>query len=204
MAETLVAHIEAALELGQGEISKLTPDQLSLSGMIGPKTRHFYNNVCNFPGCKYLEVGAHLGASTIAALYGNDTPGVTIDNFTEFDPTNTVKDRLLENIAKHLRDGQLDLIEGDFKKILPTLDRKFNVYLYDGCHDVESHAQAIELAMNCLESPCIIIVDDYDWGCVKQGTELGIERSGAKAVWSGTKEGNGWWNGCGIFVVEKN
>ncbi len=67
----MAAHVERCIQAGHAYSSRLPEDILLMHGMSGQKTRHFYNNLLNAPGARYLEIGVYKGSSTAAALFGN-------------------------------------------------------------------------------------------------------------------------------------
>ena len=89
----------------------------------------------------------------------------------------------------------------------------YDVYLYDGCHEQESHENAIVKLWPYLAKKAVVIVDDWsddeEWQCVRRGTEAGFAKVGANIIDKfelGTREKSdfdGYWNGCAIFVIEK-
>ncbi len=79
-----IAHVEESLRRADARESNLTRDILDVKGMCGTKNRHFFNNLCNFEGCTYLEIGSWNGASLVAAMQGNDLSATAIDNWSGF------------------------------------------------------------------------------------------------------------------------
>ena len=51
------------------------------------------------------------------------------------------------------------------------------------------------------------MVDDWDWVDVKKGTLRGFEKVNANIIYqkdvSKPSQANGFWNGCGIFLIKK-
>ena len=50
------AHIDSAFENAEKGVSKITEDIVTMDGMSGIKTRHFYNNLLNRPGYHRLPI----------------------------------------------------------------------------------------------------------------------------------------------------
>ena len=214
--EQLINHVNISVDNANNNISKLTPDILSMDGMSGNKTRHLYNNICSLNGANYLEIGTWKGSSFISALYQNETNSIAIDNWTEF---NGPKDEFISNVNRLCPDKGFKFIEKDcFKvtddEIKSTYD-SIDIYLYDGAHDYESQRKAITYYKHLFSKYIIIIIDDFRsdspaWANVKKGTYDGIEESGliihhsieiiTHQESSGRSE---YWNGFGLFVCEK-
>jgi hypothetical protein len=89
MEETYKTLIDTAFKNAENDISKLTDDILSMEGMTGKKTRHFYNNLLNTEDARYLEIGCWKGSSVCSAMYGNKAKIVCIDNWSEFEGPKT-------------------------------------------------------------------------------------------------------------------
>jgi hypothetical protein len=54
---------------------------------------------------------------------------------------------------------------------------KFNIYLFDGPHTSQDQYDGIMLALEALEDEFILIVDDWNWKNVRDGTIQAIEDS---------------------------
>jgi len=76
--------VNKAFENAEINVSKITNDIISIDGMSGTKTRHFYNNLLNFEDARYLEIGTWKGSSVCSAMYKNNAKVVCIDNWSEF------------------------------------------------------------------------------------------------------------------------
>jgi hypothetical protein len=186
--------------------SKCTDEIMNIQGMSGKMTRHFYNNICSLQNINYLEIGCHKGSSTISALYKNDTVNsIVIDNWSEFGGPKT---EFLKNVNDFLPNQNLIFLDEDSFQMKTELKvDSVDVYLYDGHHSVESHTKAITHFYKYLKNNSIILVDDYNWQMAKEGTEKGLLEVNAKIIYEkhiSTPEGqDGFWNGCGVFLIEK-
>ena len=77
----LINHIQKSLNKADIYESKVTMDIMRMEGMSGPKTRHFYNNLCSMDDARYLEIGTWKGSSICSAMCGNKMDyAVCIDN----------------------------------------------------------------------------------------------------------------------------
>ena len=83
-AEDWIAHVTAAFQNAEQCQSQLSDDVLSVRGMCGRFTRHFYNNLYHFENCHFLEIGSWAGASICAAMFQNTISAVAIDNWSQF------------------------------------------------------------------------------------------------------------------------
>lgn len=196
--------------------SKLNYEILSMEGMSGFMTRHFYNNLLEHPeGARYLEIGTWKGSSVCSAMYKNKANVVCIDNFSEFSGP---KAEFLENFEKYKGENNARFVEGDCFEIDPsTLGEKFNIYVYDGAHEYEDHYKALTHYISCLDDTFIFVVDDWNWKKVRDGTLDAIRDLNLKVRFrkeirltpddSHTPyEAGGrftWHNGIGVFVLSK-
>jgi hypothetical protein len=187
--------------------SSLTENILNIQGMSGKMTRHLYNNICSLPKVNYLEIGCWKGASSISSLYKNhDLNATIIDNWTEF---SNARFDFSKNISKYIDPNlNLQLINENCFKLQSKLEYSpYNIFIYDALHDFESQKLAIIRFWKYLDKSCIIIIDDWCWDNVKRGTIEGLQEVGAKIIYH--KElleplgPDGFWNGCGIFLIEK-
>jgi hypothetical protein len=213
--DLLIKHAEESFRKSEMCESKLTHEILNMEGMSGKKTRHLYNNICNLPGCNYLEIGTWKGSSFVSAIYKNEIKSIAVDNWSEF---NGPKDEFIDNLNKYCQGSDYFFIEKDsFKIDNHDIEKKFDsvdIYMYDGCHKYESHKNAITHFSRFLSKYSIIIIDDWRndgaWERVQRGTYDGLEESGlkihkkieviTKQESTGPEE---YWNGFGLFVCEK-
>jgi hypothetical protein len=209
----LINHLENCFTKAQNGESKLTKKLLALDGMSGNLTRHFYNNLLEMEGARYLEIGTWKGSSVCSAMYKNQAIVVCIDNWSEF---GAPKDDFLANFKKYKGKNQAKFIEGNCFELDLTGLPKFNIYLYDGGHSVEDQSNAITYFIDCLDDVFILIIDDWNWSWVRTGTYLGIEKANLKTLWAKeiiltendehteAKEAKEtWWNGMGVFLLQK-
>ena len=212
--EKIIKHVDNSFENAEKNISKLSKEILNIEGMSGTKTRHLYNNICSLEGSNYLEVGTWKGSSFVSSLYKNKINAIAIDNWAEF---NGPKQEFIENVNRFI-DYEYNFIEKDSFEITQDdifdIYKSVDIYLYDGCHEYESHKKAITHFSKFLSKFSIIIIDDWRtdgvWERVQRGTYDGLKESGLTVHHSVEKithqENNGaseYWNGVGIFVCER-
>jgi len=207
--------VEECIKKAKEGVSKCTKDILNLEGMTGSMTRHLYNNLCSFnkgnnDKTRYLEIGCYKGSSTISALYGNDCQTTVIDNWSEFGGP---KDTFYANMQTYFKDIFNDetiqvINENSFDLKTKPKFRPYDIYLYDGNHSEKCQEEAITYYWEYLADPCVILIDDWDWDCAKNGTLRGLEKVNANILhrWDIHQPGgsNGFWNGCGVFLVSNH
>jgi hypothetical protein len=207
-------HIEASLENANRYISKCPTSILEMDGMSGKKTRHFYNNICSIPDCKYLEIGTWHGSSLCSAVYGNNLRSVVIDNWSYHTGD---RDIFLQNISQYRGLNAISVVEKDCWNVSTAeIGMKCNVYLYDGDHTSESHRRALTHFINSMDDTFIYIVDDWNDLRVRVGTLSGIAECRLRICYHReiyTTHDNThpvihgpnseWHNGMSVFVLSK-
>lgn len=188
---------------------KVTNDIMSIEGMSGAVYKRFANRLLSNEIVKnYLEIGVWKGSTAIAALHGNQNrlKYTVIDNFSLFGGP---KQDFIGNWNKYIG-GTPNLIDEDcfsfdpIKKEISDID----VYFYDGEHKEEDQYLALKHYYFAMASSFIFIVDDWNWEQVRNGTYRALKELEFKIVYkkeftSNSTDSSGWWNGCGIFVLEK-
>jgi len=205
--------IEDAVKKAESGISKINNSILSLEGMTGHCTRHFYNNICSVSNARYLEIGTWKGSSLCSAMYGNNMVCVCIDNWSY--PGGSTKDAFYENFNRFKGENNATVIEDDCWNVDPDKLGSFNIYMYDGDHTEECHYRALDHFMNCLDNEFIYLVDDWNAEEVRSGTikavsDNNLEIISKKEIFTTHNPGiqtsgrlNDWHNGIGIFVLRK-
>lgn len=153
----------------------------------------------------YLEVGSWQGATLCAAAYNNPNMiCIGVDNFADPDKRERNAAALWNN-ARYF--GNILLYPDDFRKALKRLaegNLKVDVYLFDGPHMAEDQRDGLEMALPMLHDDSIIIVDDANWGQVREETEGFCDRHGWEVIFERYTVANGspdWWNG--VMVLAK-
>lgn len=209
-----IDHVKKSIENARLNKSKITEDIVKMEGMSGVNTRHFYNNIMSMDDARYLEIGTWKGSSVCSAMCKNKATIVCIDNWSEFGGP---KEEFLENFAKFKGENNARFIEADCFTVDTTTLPKFNVYMFDGNHEEESHYKALTHFYDCMDPEFIFIVDDWNWEKVRTGTmnsfkklnleilyEMAIRTTmdGTHPSW-GSPEQLAWHNGVYISVIRK-
>ena len=221
--------IEDSLLKVESGIRNLPSSIHEYKGFSGSYTRELYNRICSIPNCSYLEIGSWYGSSSISALYNNTVNATFIDNWSQFNGNKNIlinalekkykenKNILINALEKYKGNSKYKLIEGDCWEIDTTQLSQYDVYLYDGPHTYSDQYNAIVKYYDCLKNNCIIMIDDWNWPDVQNGTRDGFKKVGANVIYSKEivlpisdtidmpkhKGKNTWWNGIGIFVISK-
>jgi hypothetical protein len=156
---------------------KLSPEILAIEGMSGRKYRLLINNLIeSMDDARYLEVGVWQGSTLRSAIFRNKIKALAIDNWTQFGGP---YDKFFRNLAAFKGpDASVSFFESDFRKVEFSSIGKFNVYLFDGPHDRADQRDGVVLAQPALDDQFVMIVDDWNWNEVRQGTLQGIADAG--------------------------
>lgn len=205
MVNKLIDIVKTAQTNAENEISKITHEILGIDGMSGAKGRHFLNNLV-FDGCKYLEIGSHLGSTLCSALYGNfPKQSFSIDIIRH--------DKFNENVSRFINTPHTTITSECFA-INPVEYgiADIDVYFFDGPHGMRDHELALEYYIKSMANTFIFAVDDWNGVEAQQGTETSIEQLGLKTLYKASlpenvsgygNDSSGYWNGIGVFVLEK-
>ena len=188
----------------------------TMPGMSGRLYRGMINELCRrVPNAVYLEVGSWKGSTACSALFGNDTFATCVDDWSQFDGPWS---EFAENIEKLDRDaGLTQIIHKDFRQVdFAALKPKANIYLYDGPHGTEDHRDGITLALPGLSDCFVLIIDDWNWEGVREGTIQALDQNNLAVEASLTIrtgflnrfphkafENSNWHNGYFFAVVRK-
>ena len=211
--EHLVRHVDLCIDRAERNQSKLPEGLLTLPGMSGRKTRHLYNNLLDAPNVRYLEVGVCGGSSFLSAAYDNAKSfAVAVDNWSEFGgPREEFISRMQQWLAPAMQAGTARLVEGDCflaaTQLSVSKGGPFNIYLYDGHHSESDQQRAVTGLLELLNDVFILVIDDWAIQEVQDGTHVGILASGLhehhRRTLISRDDGEGFWNGYAVFVMEK-
>jgi hypothetical protein len=177
----LSEHVGDALRKAFELSTKLPASVLDMQGMSGRKYRMFINNlISSLRDPRYLEVGSWAGSTACSAIFGNRATITCIDNWSEFGGPketflNNIKDALLDDAA-------FNFIEKDFRAVDFYSIGKYNVYLFDGPHGYQDQFDGIVAASPALDQEFVLIVDDWNWPDVRNGTMDGLASAGTRVL----------------------
>lgn len=199
-------NLQKCIKNAENGISKLDKEIFSIYGMSSARNRHLLNNLgAELTDFNYLEIGVHQGSTYISSLYQNKVKDSwAIDDWSEF-----YNQKI--NFINHCKKFkvQCNLIEADCFTVDVSKIRNINFYLYDGNHWDDKTTMGLTYFYDSLADEFLYVVDDFDWDGVQLGTFRGIERCNLKIkeqIYLESHIGNnedGWWNGLGIFILQK-
>lgn len=227
--EQLIALCDNAYQDAQKNKSKIendwrVMDQYSISSK---KFKLLLNNLCTLEDASYLELGCFRGGTLIAALYTNTvTSAYAVDNF-KYDPrafyTNkqgersnynpdgweNVKMTLIDNLEKLSLDKSVKLFADDWDKIPATfIKTKVNIIHVDIPGNIDT---MLNLYCNKFTDTSVVVVSNFNDPEIREQFNKFINTNVAKfeirhsitKFSSSNADSDGWWNGLGMFVIER-
>jgi hypothetical protein len=162
---------------------RLRDKVFQVHGFSGKKFRTLMNNLMSeVPDPRYLEIGLFHGASFCSALFRNKMHAVGIDNWSEYGGKREVFDDNLRKCAPP--EAVIDIIETDFRQVDYRSIGKFNVLFYDGSHAEKDQYDGVFLPQPAMDDSYILIVDDWNWPWVRQGTFDALRDAKARVSYS--------------------
>ena len=170
------------------------PDWIKfMPGMSGKKYRYFVNNLISLiDNPRYLEIGCWAGSTACSALYGNKVKALCIDDWSQFSDPKTInpsldvtspKNSFHTNIKKIISEKiDFKFIESDFRKIDYKEVGKFNIYVFDGPHEVKDHYDGVDIVLPALDEVFVLIIDDWNMPHVREGTLKAIDDSNINVI----------------------
>lgn len=218
-----IKHLETSVENSFKKISKLTNSFLEIhdkdSRMTSHKVRMLLNNLCDFKGCNYLEIGSWRGSSFQSAIFENNITATCIDWWRNFGCNGKIsRDIFFRNLYKTLEleknstYKELKIIDNDaFDVNINELKKDVNVYFYDGDHSEESQYKGFMYFDFILSQEFFVVIDDWNDNYVRSGTrkafdELNyiiLQQYELPGVFSDWKNDDLYWNGLYVAVVNK-
>ena len=165
-------------------INTKIPDWIRfMPGMSGRKYRYLINNLVSLiEDARYLEIGSWTGSTACSAIYGNKVKIVCIDNWSQFNNTEDIPYQRVLNIKNPKKEFEINtkkvisekidfkFIESDFRKINYNEVGKFNIYVFDGPHEIKDQYDGIAIVQPSLDDIFILIIDDWNTSHIRQGT----------------------------------
>lgn len=198
-----IEQVQECIEKAERLESKLVQDspEWLIGGFTSPQIRHLLNNLGSI-STSYLEIGVHRGSTFVSAMYGNLMEAVAIDNWSEFNEDNTVRDEFILN-SKPFNSKSL-FIESDCFKLDASNFNDFDLYLYDGSHGYEEQKLGVTHFYKSMAEEFILCVDDSDWEQVIAGTIDGLKEVNANILFERRFTGfEGYHNGFYVSLIKK-
>ena len=166
-----------------------------------------------------MELGVFQGSIFAAALENNNIFATAVDNWVGNKPArNDVDIGLKEtdhhhafttNVKELVQKSKVQVINGDMWNLeLRKLQYKHNILFYDGPHDEQSHYKVLHKYLPVLDNQFVLVIDDWNWPNVSLPTKKAIKDLDLKVLYKEeieckVEDINDFWNGLGIYVLEK-
>lgn len=159
----------------------------------------------------YLEVGSAMGSTAVSVL-DTSIPVTCVDNWQQnvnpeggaFDLPDNTKQQFEENTAgyENLTVHDSNMLDVELK------DKQYDLFFYDGPHDQQMTADAVEHFAQFWADEAVLVFDDANWQGVVAGAVQGIKRTGyniefEKMILNNIEDSTKWWNGLYTVVVKK-
>jgi hypothetical protein len=209
-----VQHVSNGIADALALRSRLSDDALALEGFSSPKVRHLLNNLCNFRGCNYLEIGTWKGSTVISAAFRNSGHFTAIESFRKWWQKTSPRPELLRNKKRFRALAPFTLHEIDAWAFdISLLPPGVNVYFYDGDHRPEATAKAFTHFDDALADTFILVMDDWNRKSVRAATFGATMRAyktlHARQLFTPGRQNDphenptSWWNGVYVAVLQK-
>lgn len=212
--ESIIENVEA----GNFRLPKRLRDVPPPMGYSSPKVRDLLNRLVSLNTSKmtYLEIGVHTGSTFFAAIHGNRSRAVAIDNWSLdecFLPDGGAKQyfmRQLDELRPEPVDLRIGYIESDaFSVDLDAIPKPVTVYFYDGNHNRESQYKALTYYAPVLADRFVYVVDDFNWAEPRDETYHALRdlHYTIENEWYlhsvGDRDMERWWNGLFVGIITK-
>ena len=190
---------------------------VDVRGLSSPRVCNFLNQLVRHmdPHECYLEVGTWQGLTLLSAAYGNfGRTCIGCDKFRVWGRHTGLGVRarraLERNVQRH-RGRTADVLfhHTNSERLFAEarISSPVGVYFYDGDHSHRGTRDGITSATPFLSEKCVVLVDDWNDPVIRQATAAGLRDADLRVLWqrelSGDHTRQGWWNGLGVFFVEK-
>lgn len=190
---------------------------IDVQGMSSPRVVNFLNRLVArlAPDETYLEVGIWKGLTLISAAFENrDKLCVGCDHFRTWGRYTgwgvLARRALAENLERYrARSAEIRIFAMKSAELFRRrlLSAPVGVYFYDGDHSYEGTYQGMVAASPFLAERSVVLVDDWNDREIRRATFDGLEQASLRVLWRRALPGDhttlGWWNGLGVFYVEK-
>lgn len=145
-----------------------------MEGLSGKKYRYLINNLIeSVDNARYLEIGSWIGSTACSAMYGNKCRVTCIEDWSM---DRVARDRFINNVmlAQH-NNVNFQLIEKDFRTIDYNRINRYNIYMFDGPHEEIDQYDGVVISQPALDDDYLLIVDDWNYTRVQDGTKKAIK-----------------------------
>lgn len=190
---------------------------VQIPGLSSPRVCNLLNRLVAgmAPGDRYLEIGTFKGRTLLSAAYGNKGKVCYACDKFRFWGKHTgwgfdARRALYGNIARYrTTSAEIRFFEMTSRALFDRrlVQGPIGVYFYDGDHSYRGTHHGVVSAAPLLAHRSILLMDDWNDPIIRRATYAGIVDAGLDIVWERGLKGDhserGWWNGLGVFYLEK-
>lgn len=207
----------AARLLEQHRDYALAEPLVDIEGLSSARVCRFLNDLVRNMGDDehYLEVGTWKGRTLLSAAI--DNPGRTcfacdkfrlVGRFTGLGCL--ARQALYRNIERY-RERSARVVFHHTTSARLFRERRvpppIGVYFYDGDHSFAGTYHGITSVEPILAARAVLLVDDWNDRVIRAATREALRAGPLRVLWDRELEGDhseqGWWNGLGVFYVER-
>jgi len=121
-----------------------------------------------------LEIGTFMGGTaTIFLTILDDCKLIAIDNWSEgpFEPFSSLKEGFLFHMDCFIKQGRVEIIDGDSREIGERWDREVDMLYIDGDHSYQAACSDIDNFTPWVKEGGYVFVDDYDLDSVRRAVD---------------------------------
>ncbi len=121
-----------------------------------------------------LEIGTFFGGtSTIFLTVLDDCKLIAIDNWSEgpFEPFSSLREGFLFYMDCFIKQGRVEIIDGDSREIGKRWDREVDMLYIDGNHSYQAACSDIDNFTPWVKEGGYVFVDDYDLESVRRAVD---------------------------------
>lgn len=195
-------HIIHSFNNATNNISKITPEIISISNMIGVKKLHFFNNLLEMDGSRYLQLGGWKGVMICSAMYNNTSYITCIHDWSGFEGPRNI---FLDNLNKYKGANQMVFIEHE--PITLDLITVPISNIYYSCGD-PTRTMTLQYYLPKLTNVFIYIISHWNWEYVRDETyqmfnELNLSILFEMANSQDNETIKYWDSGLAVFILSK-
>jgi hypothetical protein len=208
---SLKSHINKSFDAANNNNSKLTKEILDLEGIYGTKSKHFYNNLCEYFNLRVLKINVRNESPIMSILHDNYNHLLVINS--ELDDVDYLN-QLKNNTQKWFYNQYCYTTSYNINIYIPQM----NVYMYDsniktGIYSAINHYIMLEKYYKCLSRMFLFIAEDWNMRDVREGVNNAIHKLKLNILFEReirTKFDNKpdmapdtWWNGIYVAILQK-
>jgi hypothetical protein len=190
---------------------------VDIPGLSSPRVCHLLNRLVAgmAPGERYLEIGTYKGRTLLSAAHNNKGKiCYACDKFRLWGKHTgfgfEVRHTLKRNVERYkATSAEIRFFDMTSRALFDGrhVQGPIGVYFYDGDHTARGTHHGVVAAAPLLAHRSILVMDDWNDPIIQKATYAGIVDASLDIVWERHLKGDhserGWWNGIGVFYLEK-